>query len=98
MSGGTHVVEPADQFWPRVGVHQTREVDVVPLLDHLQLQRLAQLDRDPGRVCTHQRVTAVQESRKRRSTKFSNSWRRTLLLGPSPVRKRLLALSKLRIY
>ena len=63
MSGGTHVVEPADQFWPRVGVHQTREVDVVPLLDHLQLQRLAQLDRDPGRVCTHPRVTAQQYRR-----------------------------------
>lgn len=62
MSGGTHVVEPADQFWPRVGVHQTREVDVVPLLDHLQLQRLAQLDRDPGRVCTHQRVTGYSST------------------------------------
>ena len=74
MSGETHVVEPVDQFWPRVGVHQTREVDIVPLLNPLQLQRLPQLDGDPGPVCTHQ-VTAVlsgQESRKRTSAEFED--------------------------
>ena len=50
MSGETHVVEPVDQLRPGVGVHQTREVDIVPLLNPLQLQRLAQLEGDPGPV------------------------------------------------
>ena len=59
MSGETHVVEPVDQLRPGVGVHQTREVDIVPLLNPLQLQRLPQLDGDPGPVCTHQVTAAV---------------------------------------
>lgn len=74
MSGETHVVEPVDQLRPGVGVHQTREVDIVPLLNPLQLQRLPQLDGDPGPVCIHQ-VTAVlsgQESRKRTSAEFED--------------------------
>ena len=74
MSGETHVVEPVDQLRPGVGVHQTREVDIVPLLNPLQLQRLPQLDGDPGPVCTHQVTAALscQESRKRTSAEFKD--------------------------
>ena len=75
MSGETHVVEPVDQLRPGVGVHQTREVDIVPLLNPLQLQRLPQLDGDPGPVCTHQVTAAVlsgKESRKRTSAEFKD--------------------------
>ena len=86
MSGETHVVEPVDQLRPGVGVHQTREVDIVPLLNPLQLQRLPQLDGDPGPVCAHQVILSGQESRKRTSAEFEGSRRRPLL-GPSPVRK-----------
>jgi hypothetical protein len=46
----THVVEPGDLVGSRVGHHGALEVNVVPLLQIVQIQRLAHLQPNSWRV------------------------------------------------